>query len=144
MPFIVLIVFHRLFFCLRHIGIFLLRGPVWISFINWIICSSLHWCKLFRLFVFFVCLFFGSSYRQTRDGFDWNRAVHCTPGCWMPPTCWKRNRQEGKSASRILRSELNLFFSICLTESEIAVLLWVNLGRYKVNWELQEQPLRFR
>lgn len=45
-----------------------------------------------------------SSYRQTRNSFDWNHAVHCTSGCWMPPTCWKRNRQEGKSGRHIMNS----------------------------------------
>lgn len=49
-----------------------------------------------------------SSHGQTRDGFDWNHAVHCTAGCRMPPTCWKRNRQEGKiRAAASKRSAVN-------------------------------------
>lgn len=47
----------------------------------------------------FVCVVFCSSYRPARDSVDWNHAVHCAPGCWMPPTYWKRHGQEGKRGS---------------------------------------------
>lgn len=77
---------------------------------------SLYWYAVESTIViyWFLCLvFLRSSYRQTRDGFDWNHAVHCTPGCWVPPTCWKRNREEGKSGWHAKNHKPILVMSVC-------------------------------
>lgn len=67
----------------------------------WFHLNILVWCKrstigtnYFTVFCFFLELC--SSYRQAGDSLDWNHAVHRTPSCWMPPTCWKRHRKKSK------------------------------------------------
>lgn len=89
------------------------RGRYGTGFFSFFLCTGMQLRALLWFIDFSVWFFFRSSYRQTRDGFDWNHAVHCTPGCWVPPTCWKRNREEGKSGWHAKNHKPILVTSVC-------------------------------
>lgn len=99
---------------------------------SFLFCSAYmwHWAKTEQ---FLLC----SSYRQTGDSFDWDHAVHCTAGCWMPPTCRKRNREEGKirnianKHSAVDEDWLNNSSNIVQHGPSCPVTVWLSLARTK-------------
>lgn len=99
-------------------------------FFSFLYAYMWHWAKTEQ---FLLC----SSYRQTGDSFDWDHAVHCAAGCWMPPTCWKRNREEGKirnianKHSAVNEDWLNNSSNIVQHGPSCPITVWLSLAQNK-------------